>query len=95
MVGIAEMIIKRRAGALRLVNVPGIRRRCASDRGEDKGSAGESEAGDRTITRSANGVVYAGSFINSLSALDARTGAKLWSFATGDGIISAPSVESL
>jgi outer membrane protein assembly factor BamB len=37
-------------------------------------------------------VIYVGSFDNSLYALNADSGARLWSFATGKGIISAPSV---
>ena len=36
----------------------------------------------------ANGVVYVGSLDNSLYALDARSGTKLWSFATRDAIRS-------
>jgi outer membrane protein assembly factor BamB len=39
----------------------------------------------------ANGVVYVSSGDNNLYALNARTGAKLWSFATG-GITSSPAV---
>jgi eukaryotic-like serine/threonine-protein kinase len=37
-------------------------------------------------------VVYVGSGDNSLYAVDARTGNKLWSFATGAAIISSPAV---
>ena len=49
MVGIAEMIIKRRAGHFdpSTFRVSGGAAR--ADRGEDEGSAGESEAGDGTI----------------------------------------------
>ena len=40
----------------------------------------------------ANGVVYAGSDDNSVYALNARTGAKLWSYATGKPVQSSPAV---
>jgi outer membrane protein assembly factor BamB len=40
----------------------------------------------------ANGVVYAGSFDGSLYALNAATGTKLWSFATGLPVDSSPAV---
>jgi outer membrane protein assembly factor BamB len=40
----------------------------------------------------ANGVVYVGSYDNKVYALNARTGAKLWSYATGSSVYSSPSV---
>jgi outer membrane protein assembly factor BamB len=41
----------------------------------------------------ANGVVYIGSFDNSLRAINARTGAVLWSYAVTDGFVdSSPAV---
>jgi outer membrane protein assembly factor BamB len=39
-----------------------------------------------------SGVVYVGSFDNNVYALDARTGAKLWSYTTGAGVYSSPAV---
>ena len=40
----------------------------------------------------ANGVVYVGSLNHNVYALDARTGAKLWSYATGYSVQSSPAV---
>jgi hypothetical protein len=40
----------------------------------------------------ANGVVYVGSFDDNVYALNANTGAKLWSYATGDTVESSPAV---
>jgi outer membrane protein assembly factor BamB len=40
----------------------------------------------------ANGVVYVGSDDNNLYALNATTGAKLWSYTTGGYVDSSPSV---
>jgi outer membrane protein assembly factor BamB len=40
----------------------------------------------------ANGVVYVGSEDENVYALNASTGAKLWSFATGNFFISSPTV---
>jgi len=40
----------------------------------------------------ANGVVYVGSNDNNVYALNARTGAKLWSYATGNEVIRSPAV---
>jgi outer membrane protein assembly factor BamB len=40
----------------------------------------------------ANGVVYVGSYDSNLYALNASTGAILWSFATGGNVISSPAV---
>ena|SRR5438874_6869651 len=40
----------------------------------------------------ANGVVYAGSYSGSMNALDARTGAVLFTFASGGSVIDAPSI---
>jgi outer membrane protein assembly factor BamB len=34
----------------------------------------------------ANGVVYVGSYDTNIYALDARTGAKLWSYTTGSDL---------
>jgi outer membrane protein assembly factor BamB len=44
----------------------------------------------------ANGIVYAGSEENpgKVYALNARTGALVWSYATGNVIFSSPSVRS-
>jgi serine/threonine-protein kinase len=39
-----------------------------------------------------NGVVYVGSGDKNVYALNARTGAKLWSYATGDGVYTSPAV---
>ena len=39
-----------------------------------------------------NGVVYFGSDDGNVYALNASTGAKLWSYATGDGVDSSPAV---
>jgi outer membrane protein assembly factor BamB len=39
-----------------------------------------------------NGVVYFGSDLGSVHALNASTGAKLWSFATAGGVSSSPAV---
>jgi outer membrane protein assembly factor BamB len=39
-----------------------------------------------------NGVVYIGSFDHNVYALNASTGAKLWSFATGNNVDSSPAV---
>jgi outer membrane protein assembly factor BamB len=36
--------------------------------------------------------VYVGSDDNNVYALNARTGAKLWSYASGNAVDSAPSV---
>ena len=40
----------------------------------------------------ANGVVYIGSYDDNVYALNARTGAKLWSYATGYLVYSSPAV---
>jgi outer membrane protein assembly factor BamB len=40
----------------------------------------------------ANGVVYVGSYDDNVYALNAKTGALLWSFATGDYVPSSPAV---
>jgi eukaryotic-like serine/threonine-protein kinase len=40
----------------------------------------------------ANGVVYVGSEDNNVYALKASTGAKLWSYATGEIMDSSPAV---
>ena len=39
-----------------------------------------------------NGVVYIGSRDDNLYALNASTGAKLWSFTTGGEVIASPAV---
>ena len=49
-------------------------------------------AGGRSSPAVANGVVYVGSDDNNVYALNARTGAKLWSYASGNAVDSAPSV---
>jgi outer membrane protein assembly factor BamB len=40
----------------------------------------------------ANGVVYVGSYDKNVYALNAKTGAKLWSYTTGGGVYTSPSV---
>jgi eukaryotic-like serine/threonine-protein kinase len=40
----------------------------------------------------ANGVVYVGSNDDNVYALDAATGARLWSYTTGDVVFAAPAV---
>ena len=40
----------------------------------------------------ANGVVYVGSDDNNVYALSAKTGAKLWSYTTGNYVDSSPAV---
>jgi outer membrane protein assembly factor BamB len=40
----------------------------------------------------ANGVVYVGSGDHNVYALNASTGALLWSYTTGDGVYSSPTV---
>ena len=40
----------------------------------------------------ANGVVYVGSYDNNVCALNASTGAKLWSYAAGSYVESSPAV---
>ena len=40
----------------------------------------------------ANGVVYVGSDDNNVYALNATTGAKLWSYTTGGDVVSSPAV---
>jgi eukaryotic-like serine/threonine-protein kinase len=40
----------------------------------------------------ANGVVYVGSYDNNVYALDASTGAKLWSYTTGYSVYSSRAV---
>ena len=42
----------------------------------------------------ANGVVYIGSNDNNLYALNANTGAKLWSYTTGNWVVSSPVVSN-
>jgi polyvinyl alcohol dehydrogenase (cytochrome) len=49
-------------------------------------------AGDPGAVSVANGVVYAGSYSGAMHALDARTGAFLFSFASGGSVICAPSI---
>jgi uncharacterized repeat protein (TIGR01451 family) len=39
-----------------------------------------------------NGVVYVGSYDHNVYALNAYNGAKLWSYATGDKVVSSPAV---
>ena len=40
----------------------------------------------------ANGVVYIGSADHNVYALDADTGAKVWSYTTGDLVLFSPVV---
>jgi serine/threonine-protein kinase len=40
----------------------------------------------------ANGVVYVGSYDQNVYALNAKTGSKLWSYATGNLVESSPAV---
>ena len=40
----------------------------------------------------ANGMVYVGSEDNNVYALNATTGAKLWSYTTGGEVLSSPAV---
>ena len=40
----------------------------------------------------ANGVVYVGSYDDNVYALNATSGAKLWSYPTGRAVISSPAV---
>ena len=40
----------------------------------------------------ANGVVYVGSYDNNVYALNASTGAKLWSYTAGSSVGSSPAV---
>jgi serine/threonine-protein kinase len=40
----------------------------------------------------ANGVVYVGSVDKNVYALNAKTGAKLWSYTTGSFVTSSPAV---
>ena len=40
----------------------------------------------------ANGVVYVGSNDGNVYALNASTGAMLWSYTTGGGVYSSPAV---
>ena len=40
----------------------------------------------------ANGVIYIGSGDDSVYALNAATGAKLWSYHTGNQVFSSPTV---
>jgi outer membrane protein assembly factor BamB len=40
----------------------------------------------------ANGVVYVGSLNQKVYALNARTGANLWSYGTGGQVYSSPAV---
>jgi outer membrane protein assembly factor BamB len=47
---------------------------------------------DQSAPAIVNGVVYFGDYDGHVYALDARTGAKLWSFATGDTVFSSPAV---
>jgi eukaryotic-like serine/threonine-protein kinase len=42
----------------------------------------------------AGGVVYVGSYDYNVYALNARTGAKLWSYTTGYIVDSAPAVSN-
>jgi outer membrane protein assembly factor BamB len=42
----------------------------------------------------ANGVVYVGSDDHNLYALNAATGAKLWSYTTGNFVSSSPTVDN-
>jgi hypothetical protein len=39
-----------------------------------------------------NGVVFVGSYDSNVYALNASTGAKLWSYTTGSGVYSSPAV---
>ncbi len=49
-------------------------------------------AGDPGAVSVANGVLYAGSYSGAMHALDARTGAVLFTFASGGSVIDAPSI---
>src|SRR4051812_6141757 len=49
-------------------------------------------AGDPGAVSVANGVVYVGSYSGAMHALDARTGAVLFTFASGGSVIDAPSI---
>jgi outer membrane protein assembly factor BamB len=40
----------------------------------------------------ANGVVYVGAVDHNVYALNATTGAKLWSYTTGNDVYSSPAV---
>ncbi len=49
------------------------------------------QSGGIPAARGVNGVVYVGS-LNRAYALNARTGAKLWSYGTGGQVYSSPAV---
>ena len=49
-------------------------------------------AGDPGAVSVANGVLYAGSYSGAMYGLDARTGAVLFTFASGGSVIDAPSI---
>ncbi len=40
----------------------------------------------------ANGVVYARSFLGMMVAMDAKTGAVLWTFQRGGSVLDAPAI---
>ena len=40
----------------------------------------------------ANGVVYAGSFSGMMVAMDAKTGAVLWTFQSGGSVLDGPAI---
>ncbi len=42
----------------------------------------------------ADGKVYVGSYDDNVYALNALTGALIWSFKTGDSVVSSPAVEN-
>jgi polyvinyl alcohol dehydrogenase (cytochrome) len=50
------------------------------------------DAIDKGAMSVANGVVYAGSYSGGMYAMDARTGAILWSFASGGSVVDGPSI---
>jgi len=44
------------------------------------------------LARSGKWVVYVGSLVDNVYALNAKTGAKVWSYRTGSSVNSSPAV---
>ena len=77
---------------LNVNNVGSLQLKWKKPTGGNYNYADPTSGGPNSSPAVANGVVYFGSLDNNVYALNASTGAKLWSYATGAGVQSSPAV---